>query len=47
MLLLTITNPFAELKEDQEEAIKTLATDLNSLRTNYTDQVDIDVVIDE
>ena len=34
-------NPFAGLEED-EDAVKTLATDLNFLRTNY-----IDLAIDE
>ena len=47
VLVLTITNPFAELKEDQEDAVKTLVTDLNFLRTNFCEQVDIDLVIDE
>ena len=38
-------NPFAGLGEDKEDKIKTLGTDLNFLRTNYSDQDDADIAI--
>ena len=40
-------NPFAELEEDEEEPVKTLAANLNLLRTNYSDQVNTDFAVDE
>ena len=40
-------NPFSGLQEDEEDAVKTLATDLNFSRTSYGDQVDINRAINE
>ena len=34
-------------KEDKEDAVKTLTTDLNFLRANYSEQVDTNFAIDE
>ena len=35
-------NPFAGLAEDEEDAVKALATNFIFLRTNYSDQIDTD-----
>ena len=40
-------NPFARLEEYEEDAVNTLATDLNFLTTNCSDKVDTDLSIDE
>ena len=40
-------NPFAGLEEDEEDLVKNLATNLDSFRMNYSDQVDTYLVIDE
>ena len=40
-------NPFIGLEEDEKDVVKTLATNLNFLRTNYSDQVDTDLATDE
>ena len=40
-------SPFIGLEEDEKDVVKTLATNLNFLRTNYSDQVDTDLATDE
>ena len=40
-------NPFAGLEEDNEDAIQTLETDLQFLKTNSETQVDGDLTIDD
>lgn len=40
-------NPYVGLEEDKENEVKTLAIDLNFLRTNCSDQVDTDLATDE
>ena len=40
-------NPFAGLEEDDEDIIKTLATDLQFLKTNFESQVDGDLTTDD
>ena len=35
------------LVEDEKDAVKTLATDFNFLRINYSNQVDTDLAMDE
>ena len=40
-------NPFAGLEEYDEDAIKTLETDLQFLKTNFESQVDGDLTIDD
>ena len=40
-------NPFTGLEEDDEDAIKTLETDLHFLKTNLESQVDGDLKIDD
>ena len=40
-------NPYVGLEEDKENVVKTLAIDLNFLRTNCSDQVDTDLATDE
>ena len=40
-------NPFAGLEEDNEDAIKTLETDLQFLETNFETQADGDLTFDD
>ena len=40
-------NPFTGLEEDEEDVVKNLATNLDSFRMNYSDQVETYLAIDE